>query len=122
MKYLYVGLLILSLLLCACYFSTRILSERTEALLVPLEQAARAAQSGDHAAQDRYLSRAANRWRQDDRILACLLSHSNTDAISDALAELQELEGKEYTRGSAALIRLIKRLREADVPRLENIF
>ena len=59
MKYLYVGLLILSLLLCACYFSTRILSERTEALLVPLEQAARAAQSGDHAAKDRYLSRAA---------------------------------------------------------------
>ena len=122
MKYLYVGLLIFSLLVCACYFSTQTLSDRTGELVTPQQQARAASLRGDRAARDAHYESAVVRWRQDNRVFSALLSHRETDQISEALAQMEDLEGRDFARQCASLIRLLRRLREMDLPRIDTIF
>ncbi|MBR6120597.1 MAG: DUF4363 family protein [Oscillospiraceae bacterium] len=122
MKYFYIGLLILALLLAGCVCAGRGLRERTEAAAAPLEQALAALERGDEALGRSLLARAGAEWRRSEGLLACLLNHERTQAVSAALAELEELRGAELTRACGRLIRALRELAETESLRWRNLF
>ena len=85
MKYLYLGLALLAMLILACCWSTQVVAARTEAVLLPLDCAAGAGISGPERV--RCLEAAHAAWRESLPLLGCLVSHSYTTEISEALAE-----------------------------------
>ena len=71
MKYLYLGLLILCLLLCACYLSSRQVQARIEAAALPLHRAMNAHRAGDGAARELAVRESLDRWRSRTRWRNC---------------------------------------------------
>ena len=122
MKYFYLGLLILCLLLGGCWLSQRQIAQRTEAVAAPLEEALRAVRSGDAARGRQLLTRGAQTWHVHEGVLASLMSHSYTSEISTALAELEALPDAELERLALRLLWAVRRLAEMEQPVLENVF
>ena len=121
MKYFCIGLLILCLLLCACYFSARKVDAAASSVLGPLEKALERAGLGDVRGRRAWIDTAQACWQRELPLLTCLLSHSLTGEIGDRLAELRLLEGAEFRRGCALLIRRLQAVREMDRPRPGNV-
>ena len=122
MKYFYIGLLILALLLAGCVCAGRALRGRTEAAAAPLEQALEALERGDVARGRACVEQARAEWQRSEGLLASLLNHERTQAVSAALAELEELRGAELTRACGRLIRSLRELAETETLRWRNIF
>ena len=122
MKYFYIGLLILALLLAGCVCAGRGLRERTEAAAAPLEQALAALERGDEALGRSLLARAGAEWRRSEGLLACLLNHERTQAVTAALAELDGLQGDALVWACRRLIRSLRELAETESLRWRNIF
>ena len=121
MKYFYIGLLILALLLGGCIWAGRALRERTEAAAAPLEQALAALERGDEALGRSLLARAGAEWRRSEGLLASLLSHERTQAVSAALAELEELRGEALLRSCGRVLRALRELAETESLRWRNL-
>ena len=122
MKYLYLGLALLALLILACCWSTQAVTARTEAVLLPLDCAAGAGIGGSDPVSAGRLEAAQAAWREGLPLLGCLVSHSYTAEISEELAELPLLEGAEFRRSCLRIREKLVRLRQMDRLTPENIF
>lgn len=122
MKYLYVGLLTLALLLGACWWSAGQISARTQAAAAPLELAAQALEAGDGTLAASRVARAEALWRQGEELLAGLTSHAYTSQIRQGLREAGFLEGRELERALALLLEQLQTLAELERPVWRNIF
>lgn len=121
MKYMYIGLLILCLLLCACYLSTRQIDQRTEAMLLPLHRALQAFQAGDLTTKTRYVEETTAHWEQNEAFFASLLSHEKTAQVSEDLRILSLDHPEEFEKACVRLIDNLQRIRHMDLPVPENI-
>ncbi len=122
MKYLFLGLALLALLILACCWSTQTVAARTEGVLLPLGKALQADAAGMPQDRNAWIETAAGRWRDSLPLLACLVSHGYTAEISDGLTELQLLPDAEFRRSCLVLRERLIRLREMDLPTPGNIF
>ena len=122
MKYFYIGLMILALLLGGCIWAGRALRERTEAAAAPLEQALAALERGDEALGRSLLARAGAEWRRSEGLLASLLNHERTQAVSAALAELDSLREETLIPACRRAIRALRELAETESLRWRNLF
>ena len=120
MKYLYLGLALLAMLILACCWSTQVVAARTEAVLLPLDCAAGTGIGGPERV--RCLEAAQAAWRESLPLLGCLVSHSYTTEISEALAELSLQEGEKFQLSCLRLREKLLRLGQMDRLSLENIF
>ena len=122
MKYLYLGLLILCLLLCACYLSSRQVQARIEAAALPLHRAMNAHRKGDGAARELAVRESLDRWKNSAPLLNSLLSHERTDQITDALEELQEADEASFVRLCHRALAQLAQLSRFNALRWENVF
>lgn len=122
MKYFYIGLLILSLLLCACYFTSRQMRRSTDAMLKPLEDALEASRLGDYEGARRALAAAERSWARYEPRLNALISHERTDEVSQQLCLLRYADADHFESICSALILRIRHLRQMDLPQWHNIF
>ena len=118
MKFFYIGLLILCLLLCACYFSTHEVRSRTQAMLLPLRSAL---QAEDPANRARALAEAEASWKKASPVLDALISHERTFEVSSGLEDLRLAGPEEFDRLCSGLITKLERIAGMDLPRLSNI-
>lgn len=121
MKYLYIGLLILCLLLCACYLSTRQIDHRTEAMVLPLHQALQAFRAGDVTAGTRFVAETNAQWARNEAFFASLLSHEKTAQVSEDLRLLSLGHPEEFEKTCIRLIDNLEKIRHMDLPVPENI-
>lgn len=122
MKYLYVGILILCLLLGACWFSGQEVRRRTETVTAPLEQALSALREGDEARGRSFAGMAALEWEKNEGVLASLFSHQYTNEISLRLAELRWLDGQQFERVCDRVLRAVRELKQMGNVIWRNIF
>lgn len=122
MKYLYVGILILCLLLGACWFSGQEIRWRTEAVTAPLQQALAALRGGDEARSRSFAGMAALEWEKNEGVLAALFSHHYTNEISMKLAELNWRHGEDFERVCDWVMRAVRELTETERVIWRNIF
>lgn len=121
MKYFYIGLLILCLLLSACYFSTREIRTHTEALVIPLRQALQAFRAGNLSQKAVFMEELTRQWNKSEPFFASLLSHEKTTDIAEDLQELSMAEGRDFERICSRLLDRLCRIRRMDLPIPENI-
>lgn len=122
MKYFYIGLLILCLLLCACYLSTRQIRVRTEAMALPLRRAMQAFHAGNIPAKTRFLEEADAHWHRSEPCFAALLSHDKTVQVSEDLRALFVVKDEDFDQICTRLIDQLYRIQRMDLPIWENIF
>ncbi|MBR3077987.1 MAG: DUF4363 family protein [Oscillospiraceae bacterium] len=122
MKYFWIGVMILCLLLTGCFLSQRELRQRTEAVAAPLAQAIAAYQRGETEQGRRLSETAALEWERKEGVLASLLSHNYTNRISAALAELGRTGDEDFLRVCEGLLRDIRALAEQERAVWRNIF
>ncbi len=122
MKYFYVGVLLLALLLTGCWFSWQQVRRGTQAASLPLELAASAFEAGDEAGSRELARKAALEWQSREGVLASLLSHERSGKITLALEELAELRGREFLQSCRRLLRMLRELAELERVAWRNIF
>ena len=122
MKYFYVGILILALLLAGCFFAGQTLRGRTEAVVAPLRRALTALRSGNESGGLYFVGLARAEWLRGEGLLASLLSHEHTAPVGAALAELGTLRGTELERACGRLLRALRALAETERLRWRNLF
>ena len=121
MKYFYIGLLILCMLLCACYFSTREIDARVTAVIEPLRNARHEADRGHIQSRQAWIRTAQSAWQKGLPLMTCLLSHSVTEEISDKLEELPCLPQDSFSLGCDHLIHKLLFVQQMDRLRLGNV-
>lgn len=122
MKYLYVGLLIIALLVGGCFWSQRAVAERAEAVAGPLEAALAAYEGGDAEAARGLAAEAAAEWAKHEGVLASLISHDHTNGIAEALAELQQAPEEELGSRLAGVLKAVRSLAEMERTVWRNVF
>ena len=122
MKYLYIGLLIIALLVGGCVWSQGAVAARAEAVAAPLEAAAEALEAGDEARARELAARAAAEWVRHEGILASFISHDHTNGVAEALAELELSPGEELGSRLARLLKAVRELSGMERLTLENVF
>ena len=122
MKYLYIGLFIIALLIGGCFASQAAVRRGAEAVAAPLEAAAEALEAGDPEAARGLAARAAEEWARHEGVLASLISHDHTNGIAEALAELQRAPEKELGSRLAGLLEAVRSLAEMERPVWRNVF
>ena len=120
MKYFWIGVLILGLLLSCCWWSEQAVERSAVSVLEPLGEAIAAAEQGRPAAEP--LRRAQALWRQKEGLLASLVSHSSMEELRWGLAELPLLDGAELRRLALRLQHRLLALAEGDDLRWRNLF
>lgn len=121
MKYFYIGLLILCLLLCACWFSTRAVQGKSHAMLMPLRDALEAFRRGDKTACAQAVGEAKRRWEHSEPVLESLLSHERVLDISDELVRLEYAPDEAFEQICIGMMAKLERIGEMDIPKLHNI-
>ena len=121
MKYLFLGLLVLALLLAFCLWSDKLLSKRLQAVISPLEQALKAAEAGDLALAEHLCKTASKRWDQSYPGLAAFLDHKSIDDLSLAFSILEAPPKEDFLPQMRSLLTMLRGLKEADLPTLQNL-
>ena len=116
-----IGILILGLLICMCYYSGRQIDSRTQAVLHPLRKALEAESVGNDRLRDRAVAEAKHAWEDSLTVYSCLLSHTRTDEVSVGFSELPLMSGTDFRRGCARLITQLEGISEMDRLHLRNI-
>ena len=114
MKYLMIGLVILSLLIGLCWYSEREIAERTREIAGQLELALAAVRVEDDTSAQRYAARASAAWKENETFLASIISHDHTNAIAESLSQLPWLQGQELGKTLSALLTQIRGLSEME--------
>ena len=122
MKYMYIGLFIIALLIGGCFWSQRAVAVRAGAVAEPLEAAAEALEAGDATAARELTARAAAEWAKHEGVLASLISHDHTNGVSEALAELQQAPEEELGSRLAGLLKAVRGLAEMERAVWRNVF
>lgn len=122
MKYLVLGLLILVMLAAGCLLSGAEIEKRSGAVAGILEAALSAAEAGDEAGTQERLREARTEWDAHLGVLASLLNHEYTDAVTEDLASLERLQGAERIRVCARTLRALRALAKSERPVWRNLF
>ena len=120
MKYFWIGVVILGLLLTCCWWSERTVERSAASVLEPLGEAISAAEQGRPTAEP--LRRARSLWRQKEGLLASLVSHSSMEELRWGLEQLPLLEGTALRRLAVRLQDRLLALAEGDDLRWRNLF
>ena len=122
MKYFYIGVLILCLLVAGCLLTAWEIGRRTEAVAQPLALALEALRAGDEAGSRAQARFAAAEWDRHQGVLAALISHDHTNGVGEALAGLSWSQGPELGRRLEELLRRVRELAEMDRVVWRNLF
>ena len=122
MKYFYLGIFILCMLICVCWFSQREIELRTDAVAAPLEEALSAVKQSNFAHGRSLLADGAEIWSQHEGFLASLMSHSYTREVDEALATREVVPDSDLRRFLARLLHAVRTISEVDKPLWRNSF
>lgn len=121
MKYLWIGIAILAVLLVVCISVNEMLTEATEAVQSELQIAAQYGAEKDFTLAAAHAKKAADEWDTHLRFFASVLCHDETDEITAGLAELQVVEDAEFLQTVSTLLARLSHIAEMDRPLLHNI-
>ena len=121
MKYLFVGLLLLALLLAFCLWSGSALARKLNLVIGPMQQAVSKAEQGQTAAARERVVAARRIWQQHSKTLAASLDHSALDAITLAFAALQDAPNQDLLPQCRTLLLLLQNLKESDSLTIQNL-
>ena len=122
MKYFYIGMMILCLLLTGCLAAGWVIGRSVAAVSLPLRGASDAIRSGDEARGQALIRQAAAEWSRREGVLASLLRHDLTDEIGTELSGLQWSRGTELLRSCAKLLEALRSLADSEKATWRNIF
>ena len=122
MKYLYLGILILALLVAGCFYSAWEITRRSQAVAEPLAFALSSLRDGNEAAARAAVEAAASEWEAHESLLAALVSHDRTDRVGQTLAVLPWLRGDELIHAAADALQAVRAMAELERVNLRNIF
>ena len=114
MKYFIIGILILGLLVGLCIFAELEIETRSRAVSAPLEEALVALRDGAEQTVRVCIDRAADAWAESESVFASFISHDHTNRITEALAELPWLQGKELGQSIESILKQVQGLAEMD--------
>lgn len=121
MKYFYIGMMILCLLLTGCLAAGWVIGRSVAAVSLPLRGASDAIRSGDEARGQALIRQAAAEWSRREGVLASLLRHDLTDEIGTELSGLQWSRGTELLRSCAKLLEALRSLADSEKATWRNI-
>lgn len=121
MKYLWIGVVILALLLIVCLSVNAILGNYTQQVEALLARAIEAAQKEQYGTAADCAKKAADAWQTHLHFYASVLCHDETDEITAGFAELQVVEDAEFLQTAAMLLSRLQHISELDLPLLHNI-
>ena len=122
MKYFYIGMMILCLLLTGCLAAGWVIGRSVTAVSLPLEEAFDAIRSGSEARGLGLIRQASEEWSRREGVLACLLRHDLTDEIATELAGLPWARGTELLRSCTRVLEALRSLEEGEKATWRNIF
>ena len=126
MKYLYIGVGVLAVLLAACILSTTVISSCTRETADALEHALSAFDEDDFPAAAAQASRAKSEWDQHAKLLSALLSHEELDEIDTAFTALDSYRktqtADEFRSRCAELSLRLRHITQMDIPFYYNFF
>ena len=121
MKYLVIGLGILSLLVVFCRYGEMEIKESTQQVAVPLELAITALQAENESQARTYIALANDIWTQKESTLASLISHDHTNQIGEELAKLAWIPTNELRPAVEVVLKLVRNLTEMERILWKNI-
>lgn len=121
MKYFVIGVLILSILIGLSVFADLEIDNRTREVSIPLEEALSALRAGNEQEVQACMIRAADAWTKSERVLASFINHDHTNNITEQLAQLPWLQGKELGQTIEGILKQVQGLAEMDEIVWKNI-
>ena len=121
MKYLWLGVALLTVLLILCVFMNSLLDHRTQQVQTLLQQAQDAAEAKNYLTAAEQAKKAADAWNMHLQFYASVLCHDETDEITAGFAELLVVEDAEFLQTAAMLSARLVHIAEMDLPLLHNI-
>lgn len=126
MKRLWASAIIFVVLVTACAFGTIQTNRITSDLTATVQNAKKAAESGDDDLAYRLSKKAIDDWQDNHRILCTYMPHGKLEAIDQTLGALPSLSYYRATDNFTAEcdrgILQIQYLKESEIPLLQNIF
>lgn len=122
MKYLSIGIILLTVLLVLCIVVNSLLGSRTEEVQSFLQKALDEAKSKNYGQAARNAKKAADVWNEHLQFYASVLCHDETDEITAGFAELLVVEDAEFLQTASMLSARLAHIEEMDLPLLHNIF
>lgn len=121
MKYFWLGLTILAVLLLVCIGVNAILGGYTAQVREDLMAAIEAAEQKNYPEAADCAKKAADAWDTHLHFYASVLCHDETDEITAGFAELQVVEEAEFLQTASMLAARLDHISEMDLPLLHNI-
>ena len=121
MKYLFLGLLLLAVLLAFCLWLGTDVSRRLGAVIAPVEQAVRKAETGNLSAARERVAAAGRIWSKHREALAASMDHNAVDAVSLSFAALSEAADEDVLPQCRTLLLVLQNLRQSDHLTVENL-
>lgn len=121
MKYLWIGVVILAVVLVLCICVNSVLNGYTAQVQGDLTAAMDAARSGNYKNAAERAKKAADAWETHLHFYASVLCHDETDEITAGFAELQVVEEAEFLQTASMLESRLTHISEMDLPLLHNI-
>lgn len=126
MKYLYIGIGVLVLLLAGCILSTALISVCTCKAADALEVALSAFDEGSFSAAAAQAEYAKSEWDRHAKLLSALLSHEELDEIDAAFTALDSYRktqtADEFRNRCAELSLRLRHITQMDIPFYYNFF
>ncbi len=125
MKYLYIGVGLLLVMLAISLLCLWQLSVCSDAIAKQLEQAISAYDSGQMDASISYARTAEAMWHEKEGFLCSLLDHMETDSIhwnfSDIRSYMTSGPADEFRASCAEALAMVRHLKEMELPYFYNI-
>ncbi len=126
MRRLWIAVMILLILVIASVWNTEAIRDRTESVIVLLEQAEASLEAGDRETALALTEQAGSEWEAYDLFFQIVFSHSAADQVSmgfcDALAYLRDDEtGGEYSAANSVLILRLQMMMQMERLTLGNL-
>lgn len=121
MKYFWIGVIILAVLLAICIGVNSVLNSYTSAVREELSFAMDAARDGSYAGAVDHAKKAADAWKSHLHFYASVLCHDETDEITAGFAELEVVEDTEFLQTASMLASRLEHIAEMDLPLAHNI-
>lgn len=121
MKYFWIGIVILVLLLWLCIGVNATLAAYTAQVREQLAPAIEAAQQQEYTLAAQRAKKAADAWQTHLHFYASVLCHDETDEITAGFAELEVVEDAEFLQTAAMLLARLEHISEMDLPLLHNV-
>lgn len=121
MKYLYLGLLILALLLTGGILEYETLLRGTDSVCDPVEDALTALRNGELSECRDALRRAKAEWEKREGVLSALMNHARIEEIDHDFAEAEAVPVHELERCCIRLLHLLRELSDSVRTNWKNV-